>query len=261
MRLPTMPHLLDLPRQRMRASVTDNIAALTARDEWLLIARLWPNLVHALAGRGGNALNGMRVDGTKDPKLVIDIHVSDLMHEITGVVEGYAAILLAETKWEPTTSKMPTLLVEVASRYGHFVGDDDLRTGFMDDAHEFSAKVTRTLYPRERATYIGPCLTDNCDCDLRAHPDKDTTTCPNCGTTITRTEHAAWLQHQMADRLLTGTETIRALKSLDIPTSPRTVWRWIEKGKLTEVGEDTGLYALTQAIALAKEKRAARTVA
>lgn len=233
---------------------TDNLTALEARDQWLLIARLWPTLQHALAGRAGNGLTGMPAAASPERQLPIDVHVSDLMHEITGVVEGYAAILLAETKWEPTTSRMPQLLTEVANRYGHFVSDPDLATGFTDDAHEYAEKVTRTLNPTPRPTYIGPCPIPNCEGELRLRPDHEHARCPNCGTTTTTTQQRDWLEQQMQELHLTPTEIIRALKTLKLTVSDRTVWRWIDKGKLTEAEEDTGIYPLARAIHLAERK-------
>jgi predicted RNA-binding Zn-ribbon protein involved in translation (DUF1610 family) len=236
----------------------DPRSALDARDQWLYITRQWPALTKALAGRGGNALNGVKITHNPDPSAVIDIHVSDLLHELTTTTEFYARILMDETTWTPTTSAMPQLLVEVATRYGHFVTDPDdaMATGFMDDAHTYSERVRLTLEPPARPNYLGPCRTQNCEGELFIREDRDHARCPNCGTTTTRTEQAMWLQVELEDRLLTPTEIGRALKMLERPVTDRTIWRWIERGALIR-DEDSGLYPLKQAITLAPRRSTA----
>lgn len=259
----------------------DNLTALAARDELLWIARNWTALRARLRPGGGNAL-GVAVT-TSDEPAPIDVHVSDLLHEITErVARFYGHILLDEVppdhgcdgacrKTKPptpaadcpqrvdpiTTSTMPGLLRQVAMRYGHFTKSDQaMALGFCDDAHEYHEKVRKTLERPAPATYLGPCQGDNCGGELYVREGRDLARCRECGKETTLAEQRAWLDERMADRLMTATELGKALKILGYPTDPRTVWRWIEKERLVPVVKDEGLYRLTDAEALAKRRAA-----
>jgi hypothetical protein len=230
----------------------DNITALAARDDLLYVAAQWPALQARLNTTRSPALTGMNVAGTKNRPLILDVHVSDLMRAIEEATRFYARILVGETVDHGiTTSHMPALLVQVATRYGHFTSSDDaMALHFCDDAHDYRTQVTQTLERPAPPTYIGPCQTDNCEGELYLRGDKDYARCPNCSTTVTLEQQRAWLDEQMTDRLMEPLELAAALKTLDLETPIKTIRSWINRKQLTP-DEDTGLYPLAQATALA----------
>jgi hypothetical protein len=141
----------------------DNLTALRARDDLLAVAASWTALQARLRPQGSGS--GDRVTGSAEPRLPIDVGVSDLLAEVEAHARFLGQVLLEEvapehgcdgachgmaehrcaghlcstetlpplvaaqdcpTRRDPvTTSVMPGLLVEVAKRYGHFVSDDD----------------------------------------------------------------------------------------------------------------------------------------
>lgn len=145
----------------------DNLAALRARDDLLAVAASWGALRARLRPSGGNG-TADRVQGTSEPRLPIDLPVSDLLHSIETHARFLGQVLLEEvapvhgcggachgspnhrcaghpcatdgeplvlpegcpTRHDPvTTSVMPDLLVQVAKRYGHFTADPDGKIG------------------------------------------------------------------------------------------------------------------------------------
>ena len=135
----------------------DNLAALRARDDLLAVAASWEALRARLRPSGGNG-TADRVQGTSEPRLPIDLPVSDLLHSIETHARFLGKVLLEETHdFTPTTSAMPQLLVEVAHRYGHFTADPDLKIvfDFCDEAHELRRKVSGTLAKHEPARWQG----------------------------------------------------------------------------------------------------------
>jgi hypothetical protein len=141
----------------------DNLTALRARDDLLAVAASWTALHARLRPQGSG--NGDRVTGSAEPRLPIDVGVSDLLAEVGAHARFLGQVLLEEvapehgcdgachgmaehrcaghlcssvtlpplvaaqdcpTRRDPvTTSVMPGLLVEVAKRYGHFVAEDE----------------------------------------------------------------------------------------------------------------------------------------
>ena len=227
-------------------------AALDARDDMLWIADHWAALQARLCPGGGNAQNGL-VSTSGDAPLPIDVSISDLMFQIEeNVARFYGKILMDETDWEPTTSAMPTLLTEVARRYGHFTADPVMALGFADDASDYREKVRKTLNQPEPATYIGPCQTRNCGGDLYVGAGRTTGKCRECGTAFTVAEQREWLLVQLEGRLMTQAEIPRALSILGLRMAPGTVRKWVERGTLVEAVTGSGLYRLADAKALSE---------
>jgi hypothetical protein len=242
----------------------DRLVALEARDNLLWIAAQWPRLRARLRPGGGNALTGVTVSTSDDGHAPIDVHISDLLHEIEeNVARFYARILADETGWTPRTSAMPGLLQEVAQRYGHFTEDDDpsMGLGFCNDATDYRHRVTRTLERPAPPTYVGPCQGDNCDGELYLREGRDEGVCATCRTPFTHVAQRAFLDREMESRLMTLAEIPRALNILGVKVPPGTVRRWAAQPKKPDqepklkpavtIDEHTSLYRLHDAMTLA----------
>lgn len=234
----------------------DNLTALTARDDLLWIAAHWNDLHTHLRPGGGNALTGVTVTTSDTGHAPINIHVSDLLHEIEWkIARFYAGILADETDWTPTTSTMPGLLREVAERYGHFTNDPTIALGFCDDAHDYRHRVTRTLERPAPPTYVGPCQNDNCHGELYLKTDHEEGRCTICQRPFTLTEQRDYINREMQGRLMTQAELPRALNILGLKVAPGTVRKWVERHKLTPAIEGEHLYRLADAKTLAETTR------
>lgn len=235
----------------------DRVVALGARDDWLFLVAKWPELRNRLRPGGGNALSGMP-SGGGDATLPIDVHVSDLLEEITQSARFYANVLINETADHPiTTSHMPRLLTQVAVRYGHFTEAEDEQIGlaFCDDASDYREKVRKTLERPAPPTYVGPCQhkgDDEAGCtgELYLREGRDAGTCRVCGEPFTLAEQREFLNRELDSRLMTASEIVRALKILGHDVKPGTVRSWISRGHLNEVTD--GLYLIRDAQELVK---------
>lgn len=259
---------------------------LKARNDLLWIVDHWTRLRAALVGSGGNALTGMPGAASAGGQSVIDLGVSDLMAEIEdNVARHYGHILIDEAplmhgcdnecyRTSPvtpvekcpqvfksiTTSSMPRLLREVAERYGHFTTDERLALAFCDDAHDYRERVRKVLERPAAPMYVGPCQhkgEDEAGCvgELYVREGRTEGRCRECGTPFTLAGQRAWLDAQMEDRLMTPTEIGRALKILGHEVKPGTVYKWVQRGRLSEVTD--GLYRLAEARALIEKGGAA----
>lgn len=235
----------------------DNVTALDARDDMLWVADHWHDLRNNLRPGGGNALTGM--PGGTDEQMPINVAVSDLMHAITEQTRFYAHMLMDETDWTPSTSSMPTLLSEVARRYGHFTasGDDQIGLEFCDDAHEWRRKVRNTLYRPDPAEYVGPCRVSGCGGELYLRKGKDGGECHECGTTWTLADQREYLADELEARLMTASEITSALVVIGHPVPFKTVTSWIDRGRLMSAGDK--MYRLTDALDLARLSERRRT--
>lgn len=277
----------------------DAQTALNARTDLLWIVDHWAHLRARLHGGGGNALTGLPSGSTETP-LPIDVHVSDLMREIEDQARFYAAVLLDEvppehgcdgrcvdgwittaaeaakagqpvppapSSWDCperrdpiTTSTMPTLLGQVAERYGHFTADEREALDFCDEAHDFRERVRRTLERPAPPAYVGPCRSrtaDGAGCagELYLREGRDGGTCRECGTEFTEGKQVAFIAGELERRLMTASEIGSALVVLGFPAPPSTVRSWISRERLTPVGPgEPRLYRLAQALELAKAR-------
>jgi hypothetical protein len=266
----------------------DNVAALNARDDLLYVAHRWRDLRAALAGLTGNALTGVVVDGGAEP-VPIDLYVSDLMHQVTEDARFYGRVLLDEVPAEHgcdepeghatrdcprridpvQTSVMPSLLRDVAERYGHFTSADD-RTAldFADTWHEYARKVRLALEKPEPADYLGPCPNPDhegagCTGQLRLRKDRERGWCGVCGSEFTRESQVAYLTAEMESVLLTASELTSALHIAlghEVPFS--TVKSWIKRKRIVAHGktrddnpERGDLFSFDDALALARGRR------
>lgn len=236
----------------------DNLTALAARDDLLAIVAAWPALQARLEPSGSSTGGGIRpAPGSRPP---IDLHVSDLMHEIETEARALGQILLEETDdWQPDTSEMPGLLRSVALRFGHFTHGDDEKTAydFLDTAHEFRRKVALVLERPEPPRWMGPCIVPECDGELRLHGHRIDTRCPECGNVAGLLEVRKHLYAALKDRLMTRGELVSALFVLGIEVKPKTLDKWVERGRLEKAVEDPDLYRLEDALALAERGKVA----
>jgi len=234
-------------------------AARDPRDDLERIVAAWDGLVDRLRPGGGQALTGMP-RAARDRHAPIDLGIADLMRSIErDVARFYAQILLAETDWTPTTTRMPGLLAEVAQQSAHFTADDDptMALGFCDDAHDWRTRVERALERPPAPTYLGPCPSRNCpgEIHLRAHHSMGR--CPACGREVSIVEQRAFLDRELADRLLTLAEIPRALHHLGLTVPASTVRRWASgpEPALRPAVPGEALYRLAEAKSLAASRR------
>lgn len=262
---------------------------LDARDNLVYIAERWPDLRARLRREGGDPLTGRVSGGSKEPPLVIDIHISDLMHEIEEEARSLAHVLCDELTvtvdvpgtingtrvrvprtypWAPRTSAMPGLLAEVAQHFGHWTtADERTALAFCDWAHEYSEKVRRALERPASAEYLGPCLTQGedgtiCQGDVYLRPDRGRARCRECGRVIDLVEHRAWVAERLGERLMRQSGIRAALVILGEEVGEKTLQSWVQRGRLAEVHDK--LYRLSDARDLAaahhERMKARRTV-
>lgn len=246
-----------------------NLEGLAARDAWLYVAHAWPELQTRLIP-GDGAAGGGAGDPARAP---IDVAVSDLMREIEDEARFYARVLLDEVppahgcdgachgspehrcecvpdtavvlaeecpdRRDPiTTSTMPGLLVEVATRYGHFTEQDDrIALDFCDAAHEAQRKVHGAIQRPAPPRWVGPCPTDECDGDLRAPEGTDLARCRVCGTSVGPMEWRALMFEAFEQRVMTRSEIVSALTITRHEVKMRTLDQWITRRRMVAVGE------------------------
>jgi len=267
-------------------------SALNARDDLLWIADHWTNLRARLRPGGGNALTGIAVNGGEDG-VPIDMAISDLIAEIEwNVARHWANVLIDETPPahgcggrchgspehkhnnemcdgqvvpadrcptpdEPiTTQHMPTLLAQVARRYGHFTNDERTLLEFCDDAHDYRERVRKVLERPAPPTYVGPCRVDGCAGELYIGEHRDGGTCRECGTDFTLADQRAYISAKLEERLMTASEIASALTVLDLTVPMGTLKSWIARKRLVEAVPGDGLYRLADARDLAMRRRA-----
>lgn len=257
---------------------------LAARNSLLYIADHWADLRARLRPGGGNALTGMP-GGTSEGHCPIDVDVSDLLLEIENEARMLAYVLMDEATmevpaivldeqgqpkevtrpvpWEPRTSRMPALLVDVAQRYGHWTaGDERTALEFCDWAHEYEGRVRRALERPAPPSYVGPCGgkgDDGAGCagELYLRPDRDSGTCRECGCEFTRAGQLDYLAREMEDRLMEPAEIVRALKIVGHAVQAATVFKWVQRGKLRPAVEGERLYRFADALGIVERKVAA----
>ncbi len=229
--------------------------ALRAQTNLRYIADRWPDLKARLRPGGGNALTGMP-GGDGSEGAPIDVAISDLMFEIESEARSLGYVLLDETTdWAPRSSRMPTLLIDVTERYGHWTaGDERTALAFCDWAEVYAVKVQRALERPAPAGYVGPCQQDGCDGELYLRPGRDHGQCRDCGTAFTREDQMRYVEAQMETRLMTQSEIVTALVVLDCPVPAKTVQSWAQRHRLIEAIPGSGLYRLADAMTLAEQR-------
>lgn len=236
---------------------------LEARNNLQQIAAAWPALHAALRPGSNNALTGMPGTSPERPA-PINLHISDLIHEITTEAEALAHTLMDETvdadgrPWQPRTSAMPQLLEEVAEHWGHWTaGDDHTAHAFTDWAHHTADRVRNALTRPEPARYIGPCGIEDandipCDGSLYLKPGSAMSRCRTCGAEVEEARQRDWIAHQFEQHTFTQSGLVSALLVLGHDKTISTINGWIKRGDLQPAPD--GRYPIAQALQLATRK-------
>lgn len=267
----------------------DNLTALRARDDLLAVAASWGALHARLRPSGGS---GDRVTGSTEPRLPIDVGVSDLLAEVEAHARFLGQVLLEEvppdhgcdgachgtaehrcaghhcaTEGEPlvaaqdcptrrdpvTTSVMPGLLVEAAKRYGHFTSDDDKTAlDFTDQAHELRRKVAGAIERKEAPRWQGPCPEDECVGEIFQRSGMTDAVCRECRRVVGPAEWRAIMHDAFDERLMTRGELVSALVVVKRAVKPNTLDRWVSRGRIVPVVVDPDLYRFAHAYELAE---------
>ena len=233
--------------------MVDTKTALEAHRNLRWIADHWPDLRARLHPSRGSGLNGMP-GHSADPPSPIDLHVSDLMFEITEQARYWAEELVRETDdWRAPSWFMPELLVAVADRYGHWTADEErVALEFTDWAEDYRGRVKRALERPPAPRFVGTC--GRCrQGELFLKPGQFTVKCPVCQVVRTESEQMEFVEAQLRTRLMERREIVSALMILGHPTPPRTVDTWIDRGRLPHVAD--GLYRVETALELARSRR------
>lgn len=237
----------------------DNLTGLAARDALLAVAHAWPALQARLVP--GDGTPGA---GTGDQaRMPIDVAVSDLMREIEDHARFYGQVLLEETvDWAPRTSTMPGLLVDVATRYGHFIADDDKTAlDFCDVAHEIQRKVEGCIMRPAPPRWVGPCPDEECPGQLRQRETELDAVCRTCGRQVGPLEWQAIMYDAFEERVMTRSEIVSALVVTRHEVKPNTVDKWVQRGRLVPVAEGSNLFRFADAYGLAERSRSGRVAA
>jgi len=229
--------------------------ALEAQENLRHVVARWPELRRALIPSGAGS-DGM--PRGESERLPLNVHVSDLMHEIAQQAEFYAHVLLEETDdFRLDGLEMPGLLAAVAERHGHFTADDEEKIAFdfCDWAHEAVRKVDRALEKAPPVRYLGACRVRGCSGEIHAREGVEAGVCPECGEAWTMDEQRAFLAEALAGRLATTSEIVTGLKVAGAPASRNTVRQWIKRKRLVpaidDEEDDSRLYSFADAYALA----------
>jgi len=226
--------------------------ALEARANLEWVAGKWWDLRAHLRRPSGDP-NAPKVKGSKEPPAVINLHVSDLLHEITTEAVLWGRILIEEADWRQEHGEMPGLLVDVASQYGHFVCDEDEKVAydFCDTAAEFRRKVEGVLNREEGRKYRGPCpnekyLGAGCPGELYGR-DGEGGTCPSCGESWSWDGQRIFILGCAHSVLMEQREIVEALWAMGSDVKPNTVYKWCQRGK---IAKEDGLYRFADAVEL-----------
>lgn len=229
-----------------------NLDALRARDDLLAVAASWGALQARLRPQGTGS--GDRVTGSTEPRLPIDVGVSDLLAEVEAHARFLGQVLLEETTdWQPSTSTMPGLLEEVAKRYGHFTADDDKTAlDFCDEAHELRRKVAGAIERKEAPRWQGPCPEDECVGEIYQRSGSTDAKCRACGRVVGPAEWREIMRVAFDERLMTRGELVSALVVVKRAVKPNTLDRWVSRGRLLPEVTEPDLFRFADAYTLAE---------
>ena len=144
----------------------------------------------------------------------------------------------------PTIPAMSAWLLRLFPRLVTYPAIHELTS----DVHEHVTAARRVIDIRAERWYAGPCRTPGCvdpdtpgkprPTDMYAAVDAKQVHCPRCHTAYDVNEQRSWLLAAAEDRLATATDCARALTSLGQPVTPDRIWKWKERGRLIQHGQD-----------------------
>lgn len=108
---------------------------------------------------------------------------------------------------------------------------------------------------RPEREYVGPC---ECGRDLYRRPGAPTVKCRHCEVETDPEAMLTWMRDQVADRLVTAMEGAGLLSKFGLPTTPRIIYGWVERKRLTPHSGDgkTRLYLFADLLDLAAKREA-----
>jgi hypothetical protein len=138
------------PRQIVAGSHLCEVCRDTFAEDLNRIADAWADLSRRLGQADGNPLSE-KVDGSQDFGLVINEHVSDVIHEVTAWVWFTTRVVVDERgTGSPSERAVPALLRWLSQWHVDWLSahkDADLAGAFAIEAHELVKTVRRTAYP------------------------------------------------------------------------------------------------------------------
>lgn len=228
---------------------------LEARENLAFVIAHWGELGPKLLP--GSSSEASRMPSGEPAGVPLNLHVSDLIHEITSDAQGYAVILVQESVgFELGSLQMPAVLQQVIDHYGHFVCDEDEKVAidFCDWAHEIRRKVEQVLDGPEARVYLGWCRTDDCEGEIHARESVRSGRCPECGEPWTMDGQREFLADALRNRLMTTGEIVEGLKVAGVEVPRNTLRQWVKRKRIVAVvdeGEECRLYSFADAYALA----------
>ena len=241
--------------------MVDNLTALRARDDLLAVAASWGALQARLRPSGGVDDSPARTAPASRPPIAVD--VLDLLLTIERHARFLGQVLIEETHdFAPSTSTMPGLLVEVAHRYGHFVGpgvEEKTALDFCDEAHELRRKVNGAIARHEPPKWAGPCPEGECPGEIYLPAGRTDAKCRECGRVVGPIEWRERMFAAFEDRLMSLSEIVSALVVTDHKVPDKTVRTWAHRKKLPRIVEEPDLYRFADAWALAERRAERRT--
>lgn len=217
----------------------------------------------------GKALTGMPVHRSTAPTLPGALNGPDLSGDIARKLTGLVDELILERDWTPTAEHEADRWMQAAKAWDQQPWDDREVLDWYDTTTDLRRRAERVLGPDAHGRWLGPCPVPDCVGEVRMGDDQAAAVCPVCGVFVTREQQHAYILEMLEDVLMTRSQLVSALKTVNAETSYRTVQSWIARGRLLEhvewagwmgfpfVTPPSGLYRFGDAFTLAA-KRATR---
>lgn len=226
--------------------------------------------VAAREAGSGKALTGMPAHRSTEPRLPGALNGPDLSGDIARKLTELLRELL-DRDWTPNADADTETKrwLQGARRWDQEKWDEREVLDWYDDTTELRRRAERVLGPDAHGRWLGPCPVPDCVGEVRMGDDQAAAVCPECGGFVTREQQHAYILEMLWDRLMTRSQIVSALKTVNAETSYRTVQSWIARRRLLEHVEwqawmgfpfatpPSGLYRFGDAFTLAA-KRATR---
>lgn len=218
----------------------------------------------------GKALTGMPVHRSTAPTLPGALNGPDLSGDIARKLTGLLRELL-DRDWTPNDEADTEVKrwLQGARRWDQEAWDEREILDWYDSTVDLRRRAERVLGPDAHGRWLGPCPVPDCVGEVRMGDDQAAAVCAVCGGFVTREQQHAYILEMLEDVLMTRSQLVSALKTVNAETSYRTVQSWIARRRLLEhvewagwmgfpfVTPPSGLYRFGDAFTLAA-KRATR---